>query len=72
MFAAAFDRPEVVKLLVEVGAEDHARLEGHRRSSMISPEEALQEEIRQSTARHRHRRARAGRRRRTRRTTSRA
>ena len=51
MFAAAFDRPEVVKVLVEVGADPKLASKVIDVSKMTSPEEALQEEIRLSTQR---------------------
>jgi ankyrin repeat protein len=51
MFAAAFDRPEVVKVLVEVGADTKAASKVIDVSTMTSPEEALQEEIRLATQR---------------------
>jgi ankyrin repeat protein len=46
MFAAAFDRPEVVKVLLEVGADPAVTSTVVDVSSLISPEEALNEEIR--------------------------
>ena len=51
MFAAAFDRPEVVKLLVEVGADVAATSKVVDIAPLVSPEEALQEEIRVATQR---------------------
>ena len=51
MFAAAFDRPEVVKLLVEVGADVALTSKVVDVASMTSPEEVLQEEIRLATQR---------------------
>jgi ankyrin repeat protein len=46
MFAAASDRPEVVKVLLEVGADPSLVSTVVDVSSLVSPEEALQEEIR--------------------------
>ena len=51
MFAAAYDRPEVVKLLVELGADVALESKVTDISSLVSPEEALQEEIRLATQR---------------------
>jgi uncharacterized protein len=51
MFAAAFDRPEVVKLLIEVGADVQLTSKVLDVSALESPEDALQEEIRQATQR---------------------
>jgi ankyrin repeat protein len=51
MFAAAFDRPAVVKLLIEVGADVSLTSKVIDISSLESPEEALQEEIRLATQR---------------------
>jgi len=51
MFAAAFDRPEVVKVLVEVGADVALASKVTDISTLTSPEEALQEEIRLATQR---------------------
>ena len=52
MFAAAFDRPEVVKLLIEVGADVQLTSKVLDISALESPEDALQEEIRQATQRN--------------------
>ncbi len=51
MFAAAFDRPEVVKLLIEVGADVQLTSKVLDVSVLESPEDALQEEIRKATQR---------------------
>jgi ankyrin repeat protein len=51
MFAAAYDRPEVVKVLVELGADIAVTSKVTDLSSLVSPEEALQEEIRVATQR---------------------
>ena len=51
MFAAAYDRPEVVKVLVELGADVAVESKVTDISSLVSPEEALQEEIRLATQR---------------------
>ena len=51
MFAAAYDRPEVVKVLVEVGADVAVTSKVTDISSLVSPEEALQNEIRLATQR---------------------
>ena len=52
MFAAAFDRPEVVKLLIEVGADVQLASKVVDISALESPEEALQDEIRKATQRN--------------------
>lgn len=46
MFAAAADRPEVVKVLLEVGADAAATSKVTDVASLVSPEESLQDEIR--------------------------
>jgi ankyrin repeat protein len=51
MFAAAYDRPEVVKVLVEFGADVAVTSKVIDVSSLVSPEEALQDEIRLATQR---------------------
>jgi len=51
MFAAAYDRPEVVKVLVELGADVAVTSKVTDLTSLVSPEEALQEEIRMATQR---------------------
>ena len=52
MFAAAFDRPEVVKLLIEVGADVQATSKVLDISTLESPEDVLQEEIRLANQRN--------------------
>lgn len=51
MFAAAYDRPEVVKVLLEVGADQKLTSKITDLTELVSPEEALQDEIRQATQR---------------------
>ncbi|MCC7125484.1 MAG: ankyrin repeat domain-containing protein [Acidobacteria bacterium] len=51
MFAAAYDRPEVVKVLLEVGADVKLTSKLTDLTDLVSPEEALQDEIRQATQR---------------------
>ncbi|MEZ5288008.1 MAG: ankyrin repeat domain-containing protein [Vicinamibacterales bacterium] len=51
MFAAAFKRPEVVKLLVEIGADVNKTSTVVDVAELTSPEEELQEQIRLETQR---------------------
>ncbi len=49
MFAAAFDRPEVVKVLVEVGADTSLASTIVDVSTLITPEDALNEDLRRAS-----------------------